>query len=314
MSVGCSIGEGASLGVRVCAVCAQRIILYPSYIDSTQTVAEGRVLSKEQGETRSRLWQGHARGAFSFSAPTTCSLGHSRPSFWSRCAPCSCGHPRCVGDAPVLPAAGLAVSDRGARDETHARSLDAHTTRSPWNPAHYKSQLPSRICAAMTTQEKHYPRAWWIRCRIRVALKNPDGSPVNPEIPTSEPQHAHTHTHTHTQIRCSRTSTRPCTLTTHPVLTGQAQNTRTHAHTHKYTNTLCAHEYTPVHAHDTPRINKKAAFVAAHGHTHTHTHARTLARTHRRTQRYRLGEVSMPSRVRARACVCVCVCTQSVCS
>jgi hypothetical protein len=35
-------------------------------------------------------------------------------------------------------------------------------------------------------QEKHYPRSWWIRGRLRVELKGLDGKPVNPEVPNSE--------------------------------------------------------------------------------------------------------------------------------
>lgn len=35
-------------------------------------------------------------------------------------------------------------------------------------------------------QDKHYPRDWFIRCRLRVTLKKEDGSLVNPEIPNSE--------------------------------------------------------------------------------------------------------------------------------
>lgn len=35
-------------------------------------------------------------------------------------------------------------------------------------------------------QNKQYPRAWWVPGRLRVQLKNADGTPVNPEIPNSE--------------------------------------------------------------------------------------------------------------------------------
>lgn len=35
-------------------------------------------------------------------------------------------------------------------------------------------------------QNKAYPRNWLIRGRIRVQLKNEDGSLVNPEIPSRE--------------------------------------------------------------------------------------------------------------------------------
>ncbi|GAX83355.1 hypothetical protein CEUSTIGMA_g10780.t1 [Chlamydomonas eustigma] len=31
-------------------------------------------------------------------------------------------------------------------------------------------------------EDKHYPRDWFIRCRLRVELKRPDGSFYNPEI------------------------------------------------------------------------------------------------------------------------------------
>jgi SRP19 protein len=35
-------------------------------------------------------------------------------------------------------------------------------------------------------QRKSYPREWWVLGRVRVQLKNDDGSPCNPEIPNSE--------------------------------------------------------------------------------------------------------------------------------
>ena len=34
-------------------------------------------------------------------------------------------------------------------------------------------------------QNKAYPRDWLIPGRVRVLLKHPDGTPVNPEIPNS---------------------------------------------------------------------------------------------------------------------------------
>ncbi len=35
-------------------------------------------------------------------------------------------------------------------------------------------------------QEKHYPRDWFIRCRLRVEIKRADGAFHNPEITNRE--------------------------------------------------------------------------------------------------------------------------------
>ena len=42
-------------------------------------------------------------------------------------------------------------------------------------------------CLCRPPQDKQYPRDWWLaRGRLRVMLRQSDGSPVNPEVPTRE--------------------------------------------------------------------------------------------------------------------------------
>ena len=49
------------------------------------------------------------------------------------------------------------------------------------------SGLPSEI------EDKSYPRDAWQRGRLRIKLKNDDGTFVNPEITTRRQVHTHTH-------------------------------------------------------------------------------------------------------------------------
>lgn len=42
---------------------------------------------------------------------------------------------------------------------------------------------PMLVPHIIYVQRKCYPREWWIVGRVRVTLKNPDGSLVNPDIP-----------------------------------------------------------------------------------------------------------------------------------
>eukprot|EP00967_Tisochrysis_lutea_P023595 scaffold27099_cov26-Tisochrysis_lutea.AAC.1 len=41
-----------------------------------------------------------------------------------------------------------------------------------------------------TNTDKHYPRAWWIRARLRVQIKNGDGTFIDPEITSIGPASA----------------------------------------------------------------------------------------------------------------------------
>uniref|UniRef100_A0A7S0RQN6 Signal recognition particle 19 kDa protein n=1 Tax=Chlamydomonas leiostraca TaxID=1034604 RepID=A0A7S0RQN6_9CHLO len=81
----------------------RRVIIYPSYLDSTKTVAEGRAIPKEQA---------------------------------------------CI---------------------------------TPFVQEMLESCKQLKIPAEI--ENKHYPRAWWVPGRLRVQLKNADGTPTVPEIP-----------------------------------------------------------------------------------------------------------------------------------
>lgn len=66
------------------------------------------------------------------------------------------------------------------------------THAAPW-ALHSASVVTDRCpqhVPELPLQNKHYPRAWWIPGRLRVQLKNADGTPVNPEIPNSELHHS----------------------------------------------------------------------------------------------------------------------------
>ncbi|KAF5828795.1 hypothetical protein DUNSADRAFT_17074 [Dunaliella salina] len=41
-------------------------------------------------------------------------------------------------------------------------------------------KLPAQV------EDKHYPKAWWIRARLRVQIKNGDGTFIDPEITSKQ--------------------------------------------------------------------------------------------------------------------------------
>ncbi|KAJ9518412.1 hypothetical protein QJQ45_018439 [Haematococcus lacustris] len=98
------LAPSCTASVEHCCYRPQRVIVYPNYLDSTKTVAEGRVIPKE----------------------LACIL----PNVFEMLDCCK------------------------------ALKLEAEV------------------------EEKHYPRTWWIRGRLRVNLKRADGKPANPDIPT----------------------------------------------------------------------------------------------------------------------------------
>lgn len=55
----------------------------------------------------------------------------------------------------------------------------AASATTAWHPACPPATPPK-------PQDKHYPRTWWIRGRLKVQLKNADGTYVNADITSSE--------------------------------------------------------------------------------------------------------------------------------
>ena len=52
----------------------------------------------------------------------------------------------------------------------------------------YFQQICTKLHRHIIVQDKSYSRDWLVRGRIRIELKNAEGKPLNPEIPTSKSQ------------------------------------------------------------------------------------------------------------------------------
>lgn len=161
----------------------QRVVLYPHYITAGKTVAEGRRIPKELGQLacmhgvllarQQEVVYRKSSSAAALACHLLVTIGHSLTLAPSSCPPQHVTTRMCWRCWSPARSWGCQQSLR-CGDGQHLTVTEC------------TQQIFSEGCPLHAwLQDKHYPRDWFIRCRLRVELKRPDGTFSNPTITDS---------------------------------------------------------------------------------------------------------------------------------